>query len=185
MAGKHSKSIFDIKFKPIKFKNPIQTIRNIPKARLPFVITTLFLVVSLVLSLCFVGAYFISGNKQRKILSYSAEVFNDYGGNEAIKRLAVKNDDIIGFINIENTNICYAVCQGDNDTHYLNHNQFGNKSRYGALFLSYTDSFDRRGDKNIVIYGNNIKDGSLFGSLDKYRNLNFYKQNPCIDIYFG
>lgn len=185
MAGKHSKSIFDIRLKPIKFKNPITAIRQLPKNKLPFVIITLFLVVSLVVSLCFVGGYFISGNKQQNILADSAETFRVNGGNQAIKQFSAKNQDIVGWINIENTNICYPICQSVDDTYYLNHNQFGSKSRYGALFLSASDSFERNNDKNIVIYGNNIKNGAMFGNLDKYRNINFYKQNPCIDIYYG
>lgn len=186
MAGKHSKSIFDIRLKPIKIKNPIDVIRQTPKNKLPFVIMTMFLVVSLVLSLCFVGGFFVSSNKQRKILSQSAGYFKDYGGNEAIKKLSAKNEDIIGWINIENTDFSYAICQGNDDKYYVNHNMYKSKSRYGALFLSCTDSFERRdGDKNIVIFGNNVNDGSMFGNLDKYRNINFYKQNPCIDVYYG
>ena len=185
MAGKHSKSIFDIKLKPIRFKNPITAIRKMPKNKLPFAIITLFLVVSLIVSSCFVGRYFISGNKQQNILADSAEAFKANGGNGAIKQLSAQNHDIIGWINIENTDICYPVCQSVDDTYYLNHNQFGSKSRYGALFLSASDSFERNNDKNIVIYGNNIKNGAMFGNLDKYRNINFYKQNPCIDIYYG
>ena len=129
--------------------------------------------------------YFISGNKQQNILADSAEAFKANGGNGAIKQLSAQNHDIIGWINIENTDICYPVCQSVDDTYYLNHNQFGSKSRYGALFLSASDSFERNNDKNIVIYGNNIKNGAMFGNLDKYRNINFYKQNPCIDIYYG
>lgn len=186
MPGKHSKPIFDIKLKPINFKKPKDIIGRIQKKSLPLVIVISVLTLSLVLSLCFVGGYFFSNNKQRKILSDSAELFRELGGQEAIVTLAAKNEDITGWINVVGTNICQAVCQGDNDTYYINRNQFGKKSRYGALFLSCTDSFEREGnDKNIVIFGNDKKDGSMFGSLKKYRNLNFYKQHPCIEIYYG
>lgn len=186
MAGKHSKSIFDIKLKPINFKNPIKSIGKIQKKSLPLIIVTLVLTISLIISLCFVGAFFVSGNKQKNILTDSAELFSEVGGRASIEILADENDDIIGWINIDDTNICQAVCQGDDDTYYINHNQFGKRSRYGALFLSCTDSFERKnGDKNIVIFGNDIKDGSMFGSLKKYRNINFYKQHPCINIYYN
>lgn len=184
MTGKHSKKLFDLKsFNLSVFKSAFLKQSTIT---LPFKITIITLICSLVASTVLIGGYFWTGHIQKNILSESSQLFKSFGGCSAVQTLAKKNQDITGWLNVENTDICYAVCQSDDSSYYSNHNQFGKKSRYGALFLSGGDSFERtNNDRNIVIYGNNMKDGTMFGNLKKYRNINFYKQNPCIDIYFG
>ncbi len=185
MAGKHSKSFFDT----AKGLFVVQTFtKHYGKSEmpLPFKIVTLALVLSLVVSALFIGRFFIAGNKQSKILSEAKECFESNGGNAAIKTLSENNPDIKGWINIDGTGINYAVCHSDNDSYYTNHNQNKKKSRYGAVALAASDSFERKGnDRNIVIFGNNMKDGTMFGSLKRYRNLKFYKQNPEIELYYG
>ncbi len=185
MAGKHSKNIFDAA-KDIFVLQIDSKVYSKSKASLPFKILTIALVLSLVISLVFVGRFFTVGNKHKVLLNDAKNCFEDLGGNGAIKALSKENSDIKGWINIDGTDISYAVCQSENDQYYTNHNQLGKKSRYGALALSSADSFERKGnDRNIVIFGNNMKDGTMFGSLKKYRNLNFYKQNSEIELYYG
>ncbi|MBQ6885809.1 MAG: class B sortase [Clostridia bacterium] len=185
MAGKHSKSIF-ASLKDALVLQIESKLHNKSEMSLPFKIITMVLVVSLLLSAVLIGRFFAVGNSQKKLLNNASAYFEELGGNEAIKTLSKENDDIRGWLNISGTDISCAVCQGEDDRYYTNHNQLGKKSRYGALALSSADSFERTGnDRNIVIFGNNMKDGTMFGSLKKYRNLNFYKQNPVIELYYG
>lgn len=185
MAGKHSKKLFDFKKSEYVTGAKAQNGKN-SRMPLPFKIAVIALVLSLAVSAVFVGEFFISGNIQKRILSEATQIFEKSGGNAAVEILSAENSDIKGWLDINGTDISGVVCQSDNDSYYINHNQLGKKSRYGALFLSSSDTFERKGnDRNIVIFGNNVKDGSMFGSLKKYRNLNFYKQNPYIDLYYG
>ncbi len=185
MAGKHSKSIFD-SLKDALVLRIESKLHSKSEMSLPLKIVTIALVLSLLLSAVLIGRFFAVGNAHKKLLNEANAYFEDLGGNKAIKTLSADNDDIKGWLNISGTGISYAVCQGEDDKYYTNHNQLGKKSRYGALALSSSDSFERKGnDRNIVIFGNNMKDGTMFGSLKKYRNLNFYKQNPVIEIYYG
>jgi len=185
MAGKHSKSIF-ASLKDALVLQIESKLHNKSEMSLPFKIITMVLVVSLLLSAVLIGRFFVVGSAQKKLLNNANAYFEDLGGNEAVKTLSKENGDIKAWLNISGTDISYAVCQGEDDKYYTNHNQLGKKSRYGALALSSTDSFERTGnDRNIVIFGNNMKDGTMFGSLKKYRNLNFYKQNPVIELYYG
>lgn len=184
MAGKHSKSIFG--FKSVYVTEPTTQKKTQTPISLPFKIIIAILVFSLLLSSVFVGVFFSQSSRNKNLLSDAAEIFADHSSNNALQILSDINPDIKGWLKIDGANINYAVCQGDNDSYYINHNQLGKKSRYGALFLSANDNFDRKdNDKNLVIFGNNMKDGSMFGSLKKYRNLNFYKQNPDIQLYYG
>ena len=185
MASKHSKNFFDFR-KSVYSSPPINKQGVVDALSLPFKIIIAVLVVSLALSSVLVGSFFMQGNPHKTLLADAKSIFNSMDSGLALKTLAQENPDIKGWIKIDGANIDYAVCQGEDDDFYINHNQLGKKSRYGALFLPSDDSFQRKGnDKNIVIFGNNMKDGSMFGSLKKYRNLNFYKQNPCINLYYG
>lgn len=185
MAGKHSKSVLDVVADLLKFKTSSKkTEKN--ETSLPFKIVTIALVFSLIISLIFVAGFFSAGTKHKSIINDAKNCFDEYGGNKAVEILSQKNSDVKGWINIDGTDISYVVCQSDDDKYYTNHNQLGKKSRYGALSLSSTDTFERDdNDSNIVIFGNNMKDGTMFGSLKKYRNINFYKQNPTIELYYG
>lgn len=185
MASKHSKNFLDLRKSVYVTSLDTKSVER-TSLSLPFKIIIIALVASLVLSSVLVGNFFMQSNAHKAILADAKQVFESLNSDDALKTLAEENADIKGWLKIEGTNIDCAVCQGDDDTFYINHNQLGKKSRYGALFLSKDDSFERNGnDRNIVIFGNNMKDGEMFGSLKKYRNLNFYKQNPFVELYFG
>lgn len=182
MASKHSRSFFDFR-KSEYLKSGDSKLSSVP---LYVKIIISVLVVSLAISCVFISNFFIEGNRNKKLLSKSQQVFNSMPSGDAIRSLAEENDEIKGWIRINGTEIDCAVCHGEDNKFYTNHNQLGKKSRYGALFLSSDDSFERDGnDKNIVIYGNNMKDGSMFGGLKNYRNLRFYKSHPFINLYYG
>lgn len=185
MAGKHSKRFFDFSKSVYVTASDTKAVTQKPLS-LYFKIIIAVLIISLVLSSVLVGGFFMQSNSHKNLLADAAAVFEANQSEDAIKALSETNKDIKGWLKIEGADVNCAVCQSDNDTFYINHNQLGKKSRYGALFLSTNDSFERQnGDRNIVIFGNNMKDGTMFGSLKKYRNLNFYKQNPCIELYYG
>lgn len=186
MAGKHSK-----KFLKNNGISAFELLSNSEKSLkrttpLALKITATAVVVSLLLSVCFISNYFIAGKLHNNLLENAKTVFNSYSSKtDALVKLSQSNADIKGWLKIEGTDIDCAVCQTDDNVYYAKHNQLGKSSRYGALYLSADDSFQRTGsDQNAVIYGNNMKNGSMFGTLKKYRNLNFYKQNPKISLYY-
>lgn len=185
MAGKHSRNFFDFK-KSEHVTAPSEKKEGAKTLSLPFKIIISALVFSLLMSSIFITSFFVSGVKNKKLLDSARILFASEGSHKAITTLAQKNPDVKAWIKIDGTEIDGVVCQGDDDEFYLNHNQLGKKSRFGALFLSRNDTLERLGyDKNIVIFGNNMKDGSMFGSLKNYRKLSFYKQNPFINLYYN
>ncbi len=184
MAGKHSKSFFD-SLLAIDLKPRIREKAVKAPLKLPFKISILILVLSLILSSAYIAVFFVSGKMNEKILNNAADIFAANQSETALKILSTQNNNIKGWLKIDGTNVNNAVCQADDDIYYINHNQKNKKSRYGALFLASDDTFERDGDRNIVIFGNNMKDGTMFGTLKKYRNLNFYKQNPIVKLYYG
>ena len=73
-------------------------------------------------------------------------------------------NDTVGWLKVNNTNIDYVVLKSKTNTYYLNHNFNRNENVSGWIFADYHNKFDGN-DKNIVIYGHNTWDGSMFGSL--------------------
>ena len=76
------------------------------------------------------------------------------------------NSDTIAYIKINNTNVDYPVVKYTDNEFYLNHNFEKKENSGGWLFLDYKNNIDSN-DKNIIVYGHNMKDGSMFGTLSK------------------
>ena len=100
----------------------------------------------------------------KKIDKYIKEI----NGETSIdfKSLKKINPDVIGYIKVNNTNISYIVVKTDNNDYYLDHNFNKKYSKIGWIFADYRNKFNGT-DKNVIIYGHNTKDGSMFGSLKK------------------
>lgn len=102
---------------------------------------------------------------------------------EQFNKLKKINEDIIGWIYIPNTQINYPVVKTVNNEFYLNHDAEKNKSKSGAIFMDYRNSLDENlnmTDKNIVLYGHNMKYGTMFADLKKFENSEFFKQNRYV-----
>lgn len=185
MVGKHSKSFLE-SIKEISFNtNSIVKVEKQPLSW-PFKIIIGVLVLSMVLSTVWVAVFFVPQKTNQAALKKATEIFTSNDSETALKALAGENKDIKGWLKIHGTNINYPICQAKNNTFYMSHNHLGKKSRFGALFLSSEDNFGKKdNDRNSVIFGNNMKDGSMFGSLKKYRDINFYKKYPIINLYYG
>ena len=76
------------------------------------------------------------------------------------------NSDTIAYIKINNTNIDYPVVKYKDNDFYLNHNFEKKVNSGGWIFSDYKNSFDAT-DKNIVIYGHNMKNKTMVGTLSK------------------
>lgn len=103
-----------------------------------------------------------------------------------------KNEDCIGWIKVDGMVIDYPVMQTmEDEQYYLNRDFEGNYSAYGCI-LADTDSTIGSGTKpndyadgsrpstNIILHGHNMKNGTMFGSLDEYRSQAFEKEHSII-----
>ncbi|MDE6797254.1 MAG: class B sortase, partial [Ruminococcus sp.] len=93
------------------------------------------------------------------------------------------------YITIPDTLVANPVMQYTDNEKYLDQNINGDTSRAGEIFLDYRNNFDRVSDNklsvensdNLVIYGHNMGNETMFGSLKYYQhNYNYYKQHPVI-----
>lgn len=92
------------------------------------------------------------------------------------------NPHMVGWIQIEGTKLDYPVMQTPDDPEYYLHKDFyGNYSSHGCIFTEEHCSIEPASD-NITLYGHNMKDGSMFGSLRNYRSKSYWEDHRY--IYF-
>ncbi|MGN0161579.1 MAG: class B sortase, partial [Lachnospiraceae bacterium] len=93
------------------------------------------------------------------------------------------NSDAVGYIQIPAIDILLPVVQGSDNSHYLTHTLTGESSKSGTLFIN---CFNTEGieSRNTVIYGHNMKNGSMFGNLKKFMNKDFFNEGENRFIYF-
>lgn len=96
-----------------------------------------------------------------------------------VEKLQEENEDIIGWIEIEGTNINYPVLQGNDNEYYLTHNYKKEKSEKGSIFLDSEYDWSIPSN-NLLIYGHNIMNDLMFKDLLKYADKEFYKEHPVI-----
>ena len=87
------------------------------------------------------------------------------------------NKDVAGWLTIGKT-VDLPVMQRDN-VYYLTHDFYKSASASGALFLDENFSATQPSE-NLLIHGHNMRDGSMFGHLYKYRDKSFYMNNWLI-----
>lgn len=87
------------------------------------------------------------------------------------------NKDIAGWLYCEGTAINYPVMQGEDNDFYLNHTYDKSPNRAGSLFVEALNTPDFA-DSNTIIYGHHMKDGSMFASLRKWADQEYYEEHP-------
>lgn len=91
------------------------------------------------------------------------------------------NPDVLGWISIPGTQLDYPLLQAEDNQYYLKRTWQGERNSAGAVFLECQSEKDFS-DFNTIIYGHNMKNGSMFGSLRQYRTQSHYEANPYIYI---
>ena len=99
---------------------------------------------------------------------------------DRFKRLWDINADIVGWLKVPGTKIDYPVLQGKNNDYYLRRNINKEWELRGSIFMDYRGHGNAE-DLNTVIYGHNMKDGSMFGNLSKYKNKDFFVENQYVE----
>ena len=160
------------------------------------IIKLLFLIsfVGIVVSSVYIGNYFINNEMEEKVIETSRDIWhdetleettssNEKKTNRRTQLLKEQNADFKAWITLAGANVDNPVYQTNNNEYYLNHNQNKQRSVYGALFFDKDNVItEQEVDRNLVVYGHEMNNGSMFGSLKKLKNLNFYKENSLITL---
>ncbi len=102
------------------------------------------------------------------------------------KEIQEKNPDACAWIQIPGIDVIdYPIMQSSieaDDNYYLDHNIDGVQKRAGSIYIQKLNHKDFS-DRNTLIYGHNMLNGTMFGQLKKFRNKEFFQQNRKIFIY--
>ena len=147
-----------------------------PKGRVGISIWKILLFLFLIgLSVLLLGVMYQTKEQEKKQQDQQEELQKEKK-DKGISHLTKKYKDMVGWIEISDTDFSYLVMQTkDNPEYYLHRDVWGNYSFYGTPFL---DSRCEVGSDNRIIYGHNINGRRYFGFLQNYRDAFFYEQHP-------
>jgi len=91
------------------------------------------------------------------------------------------NPDVVGWILIPDTVVNYPLMRGTDNDYYLNHTWNRKKNSVGSIYLEQLNSPDFT-DFNTIVYGHNMKDGSMFAGLRKYQKQSYWEEHPYVYI---
>lgn len=164
---------------------------------------TILLVGVLALSLYKVCEYFVEEQKNRQVVGalieqavittppspqYTPAPENGTPQGEEVETapitvdfpvLQAQNPDIVAWLYCEDTPIHYPVLQSEDNSYYLRRLVDGSYNTAGSLFLDYRNAADFTGWSHII-YGHNMKNGSMFGTLQKYADQEYYEAHPVL-----
>lgn len=159
-------------------------------------------IISMILMCCFIVLLIYSGIKivvwcmdnknNKKILDEISEFVtvdekkednDDERYAVDFEKLKEKNSDVVAWLKVNGTNIETTVVKSTNNDYYLTHNFNKEYNAAGWIFSDYKNKVDGT-DKNLVIYGHNMRDNSMFGSLKWVINEEWYnnKDNKYITL---
>lgn len=97
------------------------------------------------------------------------------------KNLKNINSDYKFWINVEGTNIDFPVIQGKDNDFYLHHNFNKEKSFSGSIFVDSENNLND--DSNLVVYGHNMRNDTMFAQIKHFKNENFFNANKYVTLY--
>lgn len=97
------------------------------------------------------------------------------------KNLKNINDDYAFWIKVDGTNIDFPVVQGKDNDFYLKHDFNKDKSFSGSIFVDYKNNINE--DKNLIIYGHNMRNDTMFAQMKQFKNENFFDANKYVTLY--
>ena len=172
-----------------------------------YVVIVILLVIVLLISVWQLGRYLIDGWKSRTfsedlqefvIFDDERELKNEVTDQKQEEEPAEQEQAIPAFIDFDNlyemgenavawlycpdTEINYVIAQADNNDYYLHRLLNGTEASGGTLFMDYRNS-DDLSDWNTVIYGHNMKNGTMFAMLLDYQNPAYYEEHPAMYLY--
>lgn len=112
------------------------------------------------------------------------------GGEEAaptpadidVAALKAQNPDCVGWIEIPGTDISYPILQGESNETYLRHTFDRSYLLSGSIFMDFRNKADYT-DFNTIIFGHNMRDGTMFSQLSAYLGASFLSEHDIIFIH--
>jgi len=147
----------------------------------------LLITILILIVVCVIAYKLIGQNKEKEEENYENILKNIQvtpTENETERMLQVielqkENPDIVGWLEIEGTKINYPVLQDNDNEYYMTHNYKKEYTKDGSLFLDKDYNWEIP-STNLLIYGHNNQNDTMFHHLLDYKDESFYKEHPVI-----
>ena len=154
-------------------------------------ILILFLIITLIISICYIARWFMDNKENEQISDkvLEAVIESNENVNKEVEykvdfeKLKEINNQIVGYLKVNGTKIEHAVVQSKDNIYYLRKSLDKKYNVGGSIFMDYKNKLDGT-DKNIVIYGHNMKDSSMFGTLKNILKEEWYNNEENYIVYF-
>ncbi|WP_373316066.1 class B sortase [Siminovitchia terrae] len=167
------------------------------KGRIGQKVFTILCLIVLVYSGYELANIFIGYYKNRQVLAEVQQLYyNEHSAEiEEVKEGEIRpqfnkllqiNPDMIGWITVDDTMVNYPILQADTNEYYLYRNYKKEDSRAGSIFMDYRNDVTAH-DRNTIVYGHSMKDGSMFNQLKKFLDKDFFESHQTIyyDTLYG
>lgn len=133
------------------------------------------------------GANDHQGNQETDLSDEESGQGDGYISPIDFSALCGQNPDTVGWLSIagaqkSGADLEYPIVQAKDNETYLKTSFDGKKSVYGAIFLDSESQSDFRG-RNNLIYGHHMKDGTMFGSLERFKKEDFFRAHNQFVLY--
>ncbi len=103
---------------------------------------------------------------------------------KVFEKLLEINDDTVGWLTVNNTKIDYPVVKSTDNDYYLYRDYYKNKNRHGWIYMDYRNNVEDLSD-NTIIFGHNLSNQKMFGTLRYVTNPSWYKKSSNQIITFN
>lgn len=153
------------------------------------IIGTILIVTGLVLLVLLIYGTYKNYKRARDIKKLQEERTSAFGQDVPVdsilpeyRKMYKTNSDLVGWIVIDGTDINYPVVQSKTyQEFYLDHNFDGEEDEAGSIFIDARNDVSLP-DDNIIIYGHNMKNGSMFGTLQHYLDKDYYEEHSIVSF---
>lgn len=124
-------------------------------------------------------------NAENKVVHKNVEHVNvptTFNKEVSFQNLHNENNDYLFWLYIPKTKIDYPVMMSRDNKDYLHSSFYKEKLYSGTLFIDALSN-KRENQENLIVYGHNMKDGSMFGTLKKWRSAKYFNEHKFIEIY--
>ncbi len=154
--------------------------------KLLYCITIILLIVLIAISSYFIYKQLHEEYKQDSIFEELSNHISENKTSEEsdvdLQELYKQNNDLVGWIRIDNTSIDYPIMQTKNaPNYYLRKNFYRQYSYYGTPFMAEQCNIDT--SENLIIYGHHMQNSKMFGNLENYKSKDYYDSHKLIKFY--
>ena len=154
---------------------PMQTARHKVACIIRWPLLLLFFFLCCKIALLYHGTFLVQHQNRQLADLKAIPSFNTQNPFHALSEI---NPDFAGWLTVDGTTDDIPVDLCKDNQWYLEHDFYGQPNRHGTLFLDSATNPNANG--NLIVYGHNMKDNTMFGELDHFKDKKFFTQNGLV-----